>query len=353
MTTARVLAGALLSLFFAAAAHSSEGLYLSVEGGGGIVADWDHTRTKWTPCGPHTTEARATFDANMAAFAAVGYAFDPWRVEFEGGYRRNKIDSYSMEDLSWRWDREEESRPSGELSEASLMANFIYDVHLFERFSLAIGVGAGGDYTRFKLDTEWAPVNQGDWHFAYQGLAGVNYALTQATALFVNYRYSDVRNINFDPTPRLHLSGRDFEKQAVTGGVRFALFVPAPAVAPSAPPPTTPAAAPLVREFMVFFGFNQSSLSDEALATIRQVVAALHESGSAKIRVVGHADRAGSIAYNKALSLRRAKSVQKVLITQGISAELISIAGRGESEPLVPTADGVREPQNRRVHISF
>ena len=159
MTTARVVAGALLSLLFAAEAHSSEGLYLSVEGGGGSVADWEHKRTKWTPCGPQITEARAAFDANMAAFAAVGYAFDPWRVEFEAGYRRNNIKSYSREDWRWRWDHDEESRSSGELAETSLMANFIYDVHLFERFSLAIGVGAGGDYTRFKLlDTEWAPV---------------------------------------------------------------------------------------------------------------------------------------------------------------------------------------------------
>jgi outer membrane protein OmpA-like peptidoglycan-associated protein len=107
------------------------------------------------------------------------------------------------------------------------------------------------------------------------------------------------------------------------------------------------------REFMVFFGFNQSGLTPEALATIKQVVGAVQASGSAAIRVIGHADRAGSIAYNKALSLRRAKSVKKALIVEGIDGSLILIAGRGESAPLVPTADGVREPQNRRVHISF
>ena len=104
---------------------------------------------------------------------------------------------------------------------------------------------------------------------------------------------------------------------------------------------------------MVFFGFNQSELTPQALDTIKQAVGAVHESGSAAIHVVGHADRAGSIAYNKALSLRRAKAVKKALIAEGVAAGAISILGRGESEPLVPTADGVREPQNRRVHISF
>ena len=79
----------------------------------------------------------------------------------------------------------------------------------------------------------------------------------------------------------------------------------------------------------------------------------VRESGSAAIRVIGHADRAGSIAYNKTLSLKRAKTVRQALVAEGVARDAISISGRGESEPMVPTADGAREPQNRRVHISF
>jgi outer membrane protein OmpA-like peptidoglycan-associated protein len=52
-----------------------------------------------------------------------------------------------------------------------------------------------------------------------------------------------------------------------------------------------------------------------------------------------------------ALSLRRADSVRSSLISGGVSADKITVAGRGESEPAVPTADGVREPKNRRVEI--
>jgi OOP family OmpA-OmpF porin len=342
-----------LTFWLAVPAHSAEGFYLSLEGGGGTVEDWEHTRTKWTPCGPEEKQARATFDANIAAFGAVGYAIGQWRIELEGGYRQNDIASYIKEGWIPRWVAEYHNDPSGELDEASLMANVIYDIRVFERFSVALGVGAGGDYSRFKLDTHWAPIDEGDTHFAYQGLAGMNYAITDATVVFVNYRFTDVSDISFDPTEHVHLEGDDFHKQAATAGVRFALFVPAPAAPTTVPPPATPAPAPLEREFMVFFGFNQASLTDEALATIKQVVGAVRESGSASIRVIGHADRAGSIAYNKALSLRRAKSVKIALVGEGIAAASISIAGRGESEPLVPTADGVREPQNRRVHISF
>ena len=351
MTTRRVLAGAILSLGFAIPAQAGHGWYLSLEGGANMVDDWEHTRTRLTRCGPELREALAAFETGWSAFGAAGYALNGWRVEAEGGVRTNNIDSYVKQ--GWKQVLAREGRsgePDGELSEASLIINIIYDIPLFERFSLALGVGAGADYARLKLDTRWAPIDEEDWHFIYQGIAGVNYALTDMTVVFLNYRFASVSDVSFDPTPNVHLEGEDFQKQAATAGVRFQLSAPD---GPVAPPPAAPTPVPLEREFMVFFGFNKWSLSGEALSTIREAVGAVHASGSAAIRVVGHADRAGSVAYNKALSLRRAKSVKKALIDEGLGAEAISISGRGESEPLVPTADGMRESQNRRVHISF
>ena len=52
-----------------------------------------------------------------------------------------------------------------------------------------------------------------------------------------------------------------------------------------------------------------------------------------------------------ALSLRRANAVKDALVREGVPATGIAVIGRGESQPLVQTADGVREPQNRRVEI--
>jgi OOP family OmpA-OmpF porin len=350
MTTTRALTGAILSLILAEpAAAGAQGWYLSLEGGAGAVGDWDHTRTKWTYCGPEIKDAVAVFDNGWAAFGAAGYALGQWRIEAEGGFQQNGVESYVKE--KWRGKTWAVPDVGGELTEASLMINVIYDVPIFERFSLAIGLGAGGDYARFELDTPWTPVNEEDWHFSYHGIAGLNYALTQLTVVFVNYRFANVRDIRFQPTDVVELAGDDFQKHAATAGVRFALS--APASPPPAPPPATPAPVPLEREFMVFFGFNRWSLSPQALATIKDAAGSVRASGSAAIRVIGHADRAGSIAYNKALSLRRAKSVEKALISEGVAGEAISISGRGESEPMVPTADGVRESQNRRVHISF
>jgi outer membrane protein OmpA-like peptidoglycan-associated protein len=86
---------------------------------------------------------------------------------------------------------------------------------------------------------------------------------------------------------------------------------------------------------------------------IRQAASAAKENGIANVKLVGHADRSGSDNYNQALSLRRANTVKSALVREGVSESTIAVDGRGESEPLVPTADGVREPQNRRVNISF
>ena len=70
-----------------------------------------------------------------------------------------------------------------------------------------------------------------------------------------------------------------------------------------------------------------------------------------RIEVAGHADRSGTPAYNQRLSQRRADAVAAELVARGVSRSEISVTAYGESRPLVPTADGVREPQNRRVEI--
>lgn len=65
----------------------------------------------------------------------------------------------------------------------------------------------------------------------------------------------------------------------------------------------------------------------------------------------GHTDTAGSANYNMARSLRRASSVKNALVKEGVPATSITVVGCGETALLVPTKDGVREPQNRRVEI--
>jgi outer membrane protein OmpA-like peptidoglycan-associated protein len=121
---------------------------------------------------------------------------------------------------------------------------------------------------------------------------------------------------------------------------------PAGAVAPPAPPPVA-----VARTYLVFFDWDRADLTSRA----REIVAAAAQASThvqtTRIEVSGYTDLSGTAAYNQKLSVRRAESVQKELIRDGVSASEIAIHGYGESNPLVPTAPGVREPQNRRVEI--
>ena len=116
---------------------------------------------------------------------------------------------------------------------------------------------------------------------------------------------------------------------------------PAAAAPPAAPPET----------YIVYFDFDKSNITAAGQAVIDQVVADAHKAGTPNISVTGHTDLAGPAAYNLKLSLRRADSVRAALIKQGIPAANITTAGRGESDPAVPTPDGVPEAKNRRAVI--
>ena len=118
-----------------------------------------------------------------------------------------------------------------------------------------------------------------------------------------------------------------------------------------APAPVAPMAAP--KSYLVFFDFNKSDLTPQAVTIVDQ---AAHNAGPAKVTqltVTGHTDTVGSDAYNMRLSRRRAESVAVQLEKDGIPSSEIEIVAKGKRDLLVPTADGVKEPQNRRVQIVY
>ena len=125
---------------------------------------------------------------------------------------------------------------------------------------------------------------------------------------------------------------------------------PAPAAEPApqaaaAPPPVRPQA------YILFFDLNSEAISAEAVAVIDEALAAARAAGYTEFSVTGHTDRAGPADYNLALSLRRADAVRAAMVARGAEPDGIFVAGRGEAEPAMPTADGVRDQANRRVEI--
>jgi Outer membrane protein and related peptidoglycan-associated (lipo)proteins len=138
-------------------------------------------------------------------------------------------------------------------------------------------------------------------------------------------------------------------KQLLTAFAAASFLAACSSEPPQQPPPQTqPARA---TSFMVFFDWDRSNLSAQAQSTIAQAATAFKQTGAARVTATGHADRSGPENYNMALSLRRANAVKDELVRDGVPVGAIQVIGKGESQPLVPTADGVREPQNRRVEI--
>lgn len=110
---------------------------------------------------------------------------------------------------------------------------------------------------------------------------------------------------------------------------------------------------PEVGPFLVFFDFDSAGVRADAAAILDDAAEAWRKFGIVRLQVIGHTDRSGPASYNQGLSERRAAAIRAELVQRGIPpADIVSLA-RGESEPLVPTGDGVREPQNRRVEITF
>ena len=112
----------------------------------------------------------------------------------------------------------------------------------------------------------------------------------------------------------------------------------------------TAMAEPAARDYLVFFDFDKSEIRADSAQILNNVISAIRELKVNTVELIGHADRAGANAYNQRLSERRAASVQQYLSGRGLSTQ-VTTTGRGESDPRVPTADGVREQENRRVEI--
>lgn len=262
----------------------------------------------------------------------VGYNFGGPKVEFEVGYRDND-----------------------DISSWSTMINGIYEFLPNSAWHPFIGAGIG--WAWLDGDFSGAGAKNSDNQFAYQGIAGVSYDVDTNWALKAQYRYFATLDSDLGPN---NDHSAEYKNHSILVGFTYKFGAPAPVAAPvavAAPAPVAPAPAPVAKpaavqkQFLVFFDFNKSDITPEASKVITQAASAAKQGNAARVSLTGHADRSGSDKYNQALSLKRANAVKDQLVKQGIPADQISVVGKGESEPLVATADGVREPQNRRVEI--
>jgi outer membrane protein OmpA-like peptidoglycan-associated protein len=140
-------------------------------------------------------------------------------------------------------------------------------------------------------------------------------------------------------------------KKLLIGVSLLALLGPAAYAQQGSEPATTAVSGQIEPgKYRVFFTFNQATLTPNGARVVGEAAEEYKRTGAARIAVTGHTDLSGSPAYNQALSERRAEAVQGELVWLGVPA---SVIGEGENDPLVPTAEGVREARNRRVEIEI
>ncbi len=261
----------------------------------------------------------------------AGYSFGFPRVELELAYRDNKLKSSGV------------VTDGARVQSGAAMVNMLFDFFPTSVVSPYIGAGVGAAYVHVTK-----PIRDGEFVPAAQGIAGASLKLTPNWLVSADYRY--FRTIS--PTVSDNGTKFDFHYVNHTGmlGITYRFVEPARPVPVSAPA-VTPPPPQVTRNYMVFFDFDKSDITPQALVIIREAAANARSGAVQRLNVTGHTDRAGSEQYNLALSLRRANAVRDVLTREGLSADQIVVIGKGETQPLVPTSDGVREAQNRRVEI--
>jgi outer membrane protein OmpA-like peptidoglycan-associated protein len=116
-------------------------------------------------------------------------------------------------------------------------------------------------------------------------------------------------------------------------------------------PPPQAAVAPQREHFTVYFEFDRYDLTPEAQRVVDRAIAMARSGGGARLEVVGNTDLAGTGRYNQVLSRRRADAVRAYMVAQGVDPGAITVQALGKTDPALPTADGIREPRNRRVEI--
>jgi outer membrane protein OmpA-like peptidoglycan-associated protein len=263
-------------------------------------------------------------DMGWAAGGKVGYDFVGPRFEIEGMYHSNNGNAVVIFPTGY-------ANVRGRIEQVSVMGNLLYDFFPGAMVTPYVGAGVGVAF----VDANIQGCSLCLTMFAYQGILGIGYNATPAMRIGLEGRYYGTTN-----------PGAYFNNN-IMALVSLSYKFGQPETAP--PPPPPPSVAP--PSFMVFFDWDRSNLSQQALNTIRQAAAAFKQKGNARITATGHTDTSGPEAYNMALSLRRANAVKDALVREGVPAQAISVIGRGEQGLLVQTGDGVREPQNRRVEI--
>lgn len=119
----------------------------------------------------------------------------------------------------------------------------------------------------------------------------------------------------------------------------------------AAHPDTFGIAAPKPLVYTLYFRHDSPQLTETSRREFKSITAAIRSRGPSHIDISGYTDRAGSVAHNRTLSLKRAEQIKTLLESRAVASLQYHLYHYGERLPAVPTPDGVNEPKNRRVEV--
>jgi outer membrane protein OmpA-like peptidoglycan-associated protein len=309
----------------------------------------------------------------------IGYDFGKFRAEFEVAYKANGVDRFGVEKAVPAIPFGVQTNPptagigvppignytdaGGNARVLSFMANGLFDIG-GEGGDIGAVLGGGVGIARVQhanyqlVDGGRAFIDDSDTGVAWQILAGVYKPLSDNVDLGLKYRFMNVDNVDTFTTNGLATQTR-YRSHSLMLTLAYNFYTP-PAPLPPPPAPVAPAplppcppAAVTPGPFLVFFDWDKSLITAEAAQILDRAAEQFAATGQANVALAGHADTSGAADYNMRLSQRRADAVKAYLAGKGVPEAAMVTEAFGETRLLVETADGVREPQNRRVEITF
>jgi OmpA-OmpF porin, OOP family len=352
-----------LAIPVAALAQPVTGIYSSIKGGVDIQSSVDLGRANGN--GPSRGEYQT--DIGGGGILGIGYGFgNGFRVEIGPNIFYNKLKSLNSQANPGN-PGIRGSGNGGELKYGPMVSGY-YDFDV--DWPIFPYVGAGIGYERVALSPAVQTTNQGidtrvggsKGSFAYMAAVGFSVPLpVPGLAATLEYRFMGLTgNQNYNiatgrPGGPGFIGSIKFKQEydnIITVGLRYQWNNPPPPAPVEAAAPVAAAPAPTENKtYLVFFDWDKSSLTPRAIQVIAQAASDSHTNQTTTITVSGYTDTSGTAVYNQGLSVRRADAVATQLVADGVPQTEITSQGFGDTNLLVPTGPGVREPQNRRVEI--
>ena len=341
-----LLAAGLVVVAGVANAQPVNGVY--VGGGIGYNLMTNFAANSRTVGGVTTAINGGKFNPNggLAGLGSVGWGFgNGFRAEIEGNYRNQNMGSTGF------------ALSGGKQTTYGVMVNGLYDFNIGAGVYPYLGAGIGYETSALRGTSGTTVLGGSKGALGVQGIAGLAVPVPSVAGLSVTAEYRMmVRPQNDNNAATIGgvagtLNSASQYNHSFMLGLRYAFGAPTPAPAPVvAAPAAAPAPAP-ARTYLVFFDWDKADLTARARQIIAEAAQASTKVATTRVEVAGNADKSGTPAYNMVLSQKRADAVAAELVRGGVAKTSIFVTANGETKPIVPTADGVREPQNRNVEI--